>query len=396
MKGDYRMFKIIHRESENSLVKRLTSNQLRVLLRRLPEPVSKHTIGTVDFEIYKAKDLLNPNWINEALFRLVLDARMSYYRYGDFTLLDEYDKKSAIYLVRVRYKLPLFGIKQGCPVEEWLSTRLIPVRGDPYGIEDFELFIYQGKTLITAFQERLFDPHGRYLDSFVASSRTCGIRPYCKSEKDENKLKKEAILKHKYTAICFALIHQRFWEECLISDFPFEYIVGTVVNKFMDKALVIVVNGKEFIPNFIPIHQFLKIGKGEEIKLDRHRKDFYTYRFPTYFLNTHQLIDLLLKLIEGKKLSNNTIQYYLQTNLTLKEILRQDNFTVEYLRKLNRLLTIHGPIKGAVLTGEQLRKILDKEVDDAPELRITKIEDWIKSIKYLLHAAKTHPSKMKY
>ena len=52
--------------------------------------------------------------------------------------------------------------------------------------------------------------------------------------------------------------------------------------------------------------------------------------------------------------------------------------------KLKNILTVIGPLYGTSITGEEMRTIFDREVDDGPKLRIMNMDAWHNSIeKYL-------------
>ena len=311
-------------------------------------------------------------WLNPKLGELLLEARRSYYIYGDLPPLDAYDQKSAIYMVRACYP------GHGGTVEEWASTRLVPGDNIPLGTEDLNLFNYRGISLGDLIKERLFDNSENYLNFVVASSRTCAIAPRLLSGQDNQRSSP------KYTAVCFSLIHHQFMREYQKQYGQSSYVVGTVVPKFINKALAI--DGKA--PSFMSSAEVLGISAPEELKLDREYDHHYVYRFPFYFLNRAQLLEVIYRLICEGILSERSISYYLETDLSFNELKERVRSKPELFRNLGKLLTVEGPIKHSTISGNQLRDIINKNVDDGPRSFLTKANLWLKSIEGTLSSGK--------
>ncbi len=114
-------------------------------LSALPAPTAQYAAPGVEFDVYRAKGLHRNRWNSRALKEIVLACRNSYARYGDRPLLDEYDKKAAIYLVRARYPVANLQSPAGS-LQEWLSIRMVPGDGKPTGVHEPEIFEWEGKT----------------------------------------------------------------------------------------------------------------------------------------------------------------------------------------------------------------------------------------------------------
>ena len=121
-------------------------NKVKTLSRGLTAPALSCTARGILFSVYKAKDLHNPRWLDKNLYKILLILRRSYYKYGKRPLIDEYDGKSAIYLVRA---------KKG-PYEEWLSFRFTPNDGKPLGGSEIEIYYSNGRLLSAIAREKLF------------------------------------------------------------------------------------------------------------------------------------------------------------------------------------------------------------------------------------------------
>src|SRR5438552_1669450 len=92
---------------------------VRRLSLTLPKPDSVYSGSGAEFQVYKAKDWAKPKWKSSALKQLLLYSRKTYLRYGDRALLDKYDAKASIYLVKVSY------MAEGVAIDEWLSVRMV-------------------------------------------------------------------------------------------------------------------------------------------------------------------------------------------------------------------------------------------------------------------------------
>ncbi len=115
----------------------------KYFLGKLPPPTARYAAPGVEFDVYRAKDLFKNRWNSPALKEILLLCRGSYSRYGDRPLLDAYDTKAAIYLVRASYQQPTTNNQQ--LVQEWLSIRMVPGDGKPIGVHEPEIFEWEGK-----------------------------------------------------------------------------------------------------------------------------------------------------------------------------------------------------------------------------------------------------------
>lgn len=192
---------------------------------------------------------------------------------------------------------------------------------------------------------------------------------------------------HKFTGLSFALINQRFLQEIEKTKLPYRYVTANVRKDLIETVFSFTKNGHKVKPIFTPAYKILNISEPKKIKLDRIAHSLEVYRFPTYFLNLDQLLDCFQKLIMEEKLTNTTLKYYLQTKMNYQEI--SEMKSKKELRLLGELLTVQGPIYKSSLTGEELRKIIDNEVEDEPELKIIEIENWRKGIENIIKIAKT-------
>lgn len=327
--------------------------------------ISEWQIGEVLFRIYRAKNLLNDCWNDLELKDLLLSARHSYGVFGRRALLDGYDSKSAIYIAHALYPED----------EEWLSIRLVPGEGEPLGTGELEKFSYQGHSIAYFVKKNLFGGDPNFWRYIFSSSRMCGIHP-------------KNSPKHRFTAYCYALINLHFLEDYLLRS-DGRCVTGVIINRFVDHALTVEIDGQKYGTAFIPAYKFLGISDPKKIRYNRKLNKHYVYRFPAYFLNAEQLVAVLQDLIDSGRLSEKTVEAFLKIKISFRELVQASNFTpLGSLRNLGRLLMVRGRIPDSQITGEDLRALLDYSVDDGPELKITEIPLMKKSIEDILAASR--------
>ncbi len=324
---------------------------LPTTIKNLPAPVRCYCNEGVIFEIYRAKDLLQEKWADPALEELSLIARKSYDRYGERPLLDKYDFKAAIYLVRAKYSLPEVT---DLPIEEWLSVRMVPGDGSFFGVGEPEIFSYGDKPIDRWMCREMNSPNDRtFWEQVASSSRMCGIHPFSEQGQVPNLSKK-----HKYTSVCFAMIHAQFLIDYPFPLFPYRYITAIIRHDYLCKGLSIKKEkGGSMHPFFLPAEQFLGI-LPKSIHVDR---KLYAYRFPSYWLHAEQMKTLVVVLVRAGIISRN------------------------YLENPFRILT--DPPSLSMIRYEDLLKLVDDNVEDVPELKITPAWDWYHGISRVLRTA---------
>jgi hypothetical protein len=337
----------------------------------------------VRFEVYRAKRLLEYEWENDVLLQLLVEARASYYRYGEIPPLDEQDKKSAIYLVRFIYPFACGDASSAVEIEEWHSTRVVPAMGVPDGLKDFELFVCQSKPAHAAVAQVLRAASVHDLDSVVGSSRTCAIPPIVSGDQD-GCVGAALKLQQRCTPLALAMVHHYFWKDSVEGHFSCSYMASIAVPKFIATGFTATIKDKQFTPDFIPAHLFLGVSAAE-VRLDREVLGRYVYRFPAYFLNIRELLALLGTLAETQRLPLAILEKHLGTKVDLNAM--QSKVIFENVKRLGSLLTTRGNIAGTSMTGEELRTLIDKEVHDGPMLHLTAFPLWVESVNRMLDAA---------
>lgn len=351
---------------------RLTSTEIRALTNQLPKPLSVWSIGQALFEVYRVKELFNPSWPNEVLRELLVHARGSYYIYGERPPLDEYDAKSAPYLVRVEYPISDPPSGRRWVVEEWLSDRLVPCTEAPVGGGELEYFLYQSKSMDYWLQRMCFQFKENYQDYTFASNRMCSISPYLQDEEIE----KSGIsfpARQFYTAFCYTLMRHHFLEDYL-EKLGARYKTSILMSRVIEKSMSVKIEERAVQVEFTPAYQFFGLSNPKLIQLDRQAHGGASYQFPGYFLDTGRLVGLLRGLLKEGKLSVQTILHYLGEESVARELLGTEEIHFEKLKNIGKLLSEAEQVFDSSLTGEELRRMIDEEVPDGPELKISKIE----------------------
>ncbi|MDP3697665.1 MAG: hypothetical protein Q8R55_06695 [Candidatus Taylorbacteria bacterium] len=358
----------------------MTSNYHHIIsiTSGLSKPHSSYAIKGVIFNIYLAKKWGSSKWMDPCLRKLTLEFRLAYLRYGNRSLLDKYDIKAGIYLISAEYKVRDNQGKSHA-VKEWLSIRFVPARGRPNGSGELEIYYFGNKRLDQIAKQKLFKGDIKFQDHIFSSSRMCGVSPYFVKEEDETE--EIDISKHNHIPICFALIQHQFITDYFKTGKMSGYISEIIRNDFAAKALTFKRGKIKCGSPSIPAHKTLNLDPSK-IKLNR---KVYTYKFPTYWLNIGRLIALISTLIKDKILSDKSVKYYLKINADFKDLIK--NGSASEMIKLSNLLTVNGKIKYSKLTGVRLRSLIDQNVDDGPELKLTGIKTWNLGINKILDMA---------
>ncbi len=347
-------------------------------------PVAEYTVNGVLFQVYRAKKLHTSKWSSVALKSFVMRARKSYMRYGPIELEDMYDVKSAIYLTRAVYTQTRSSNLYA--IEEWLSMRFVPADGLPQYTEDLFFCLCDNTILVDWLLASNFNVTGDITKNIVTMSRICNIPPYVVSGSTTHNHSIVIPEKLKYTGISFALMNKQFLDDCRSKSKRYTYITGLFHDKLVDNILTITTKNGIKIPFLQPAYNLLGLKDQSRIKLNRSLS--FIYKFSGYFLKTKQLYDLLANLVREGSLTAKTLTHYIQDIEHIEQYMSNINSFKRISPKIGALLTAQGPLYGAKLTGEELRRSIDKKVDDGPTLRMIKSSEWQKGINKYLHFCK--------
>lgn len=331
-------------------------------LKKLPAPTAAYAGAGARFELYRAKDL-HGHWNGTALKRITMASRKAYARYGKRPLLDAYDKKAAIYLVRAVYRANV----QGAVSEEWLSVRMVPGDRSPQGVSEPEIYELAGKSVDHWMKKKI---NVRDFWGHVASSsRMCGIHPYLR--KKNGAVAPLADPRHRYTAICFALIHKQFVIDHPLSRFPYAYITAMIRPDFYKERLAYRANGRTVRPVHGTAHAFLGVPRADI----RVRRATYSYAFPLYWLHNQKLLRLV-----------NTLRAKVRKTPLQK---LEPKMLAGLAATGRRPLTI----AGLRIEPAKMRRLVDRFVPDVPELKITEAARWYRGMDAVLRAAHVVPAR---
>ncbi len=326
------------------------------------KPVKSYKIGEVVFLIYKAKNLYNPNWNSSLLKQITRQARQSYLRYGRVPLIDSYDKNAEVYLCRAI----------DTNYEEWISLRFVPGQANSNALEDLGQYVCGKKTLADAIATTLLPGINNFQKELVVMSRLCGISPYSVRATKTGSI--NSPIRMRYTAKSFALVNKVFF-----AHVKFAYLIGVFRHELLKKLL-------RFNNNFsFSLPDAGQVLGCEPYDLCLNRK-LSAYRFPGYFLNIFQLVNLLDTLIKRKDLSISSIKIFVKSyRANFKKYLEGKNYLeiLRIIQGLNKLLRIKGKIPAAKLSGHQLRQLVAEHVDDGPIFKIISVSNWQKQLNSL-------------
>jgi hypothetical protein len=321
-------------------------------------PFKIYKIKDVSFLIYKAKNLYSPKWNSHVLKQITQEARKSFLRYGPMPLINEYDKNAEVYLCRAVDKTN----------EEWLSLRFVPGKDGAVLVEDLLQYNYKNIPISNLIADKLFGEKN-FHSKMVSISRICGIYPYVREVEKTNRAKFFTSLK--YVARSFGLINKVFF-----SQHDFVYLTATVRKELLKKVLRF--NNK--ISLYLPdAHKIIGCASSD-VRLNR---SLLAYRFPGYFLDILQLINLLERLIKEGKLSLDSVKAFIKFyKPNFKKKLKEKKYieVLKEIKGLEKLLLLSGIIPKAKITGEELRGLIAKHVSDGPILKIIPVSKWKKQL----------------
>lgn len=363
-------------------------SEVRHAMGMLPPPLVSTTIGPLEFKLYRARRPFAHAWEHEAFETLVIAARRSYRRWGNLEPLDDEDAKSAIYLAHVSYPA-----EDGSEtVHEWLSYRFVPASGVPEGVKELMLFVSDAVPVLEVARKVLFLSSAHCEPFVVNSSRLCGVPPFLAHPGAPAPLPK----KHRNTALAFALMNERFLEDCREMQLPFRYLFGIIQDDFIRKVLSVNNGPALFSPAFPLAEPVLGLPPGA-IRLDREALSRYVFRFPFYFFENGAIVAFLVRMFAEGKLTNASFERYLLHGADAARFLNgEGDDPREPLEGLDKLLGVDGPIEGSPLTGDSLRSLFNEAVPDHPSLtlRITSLTERKKSVAEMIAAAERVPDSL--
>jgi hypothetical protein len=305
------------------------------VLKKLPTPLATYQAPHALFEIYRAKDMQVARWHDPAVREIIKICRSSYARYGKRPLFDPQDNKAAIYVTRVMYE-----VSPGDRVEEWLSLRMVPGDGKPAGVFEPEIYRYAGKRIDVIMKAKIGAKD--FWKHVASSSRMCGIHPYRILK--NGAIEPLATSSHRYTPVCFALMHKQFILDYPLKEFPYQYITGVIRSDFYKKGLTYISGRHLSRPMFTSAYRFLGLPR-EKISV---RRGAYSYTFPLYWFEMKKLLQLVNEL----RKKDNKPQLAKLTPDMFSNLPKQTRHPV--------------PIAGVRIKPATMRSLIDRSVPDAP------------------------------
>lgn len=345
-------------------------------------PLKEYETDDVAISVFKVKGTAERSFPHPHLHYLLTKARESYRRYGDVPTTDAYDTKAAVYLARATY--PVEEKKEGY-IEEWLSVRFIPAGGEPVSTEDLDACLYRERPIREWIAERLFPERPDFLRHIVTISRVCHIPPvflFAEEQASDIVLSQ----RNRYTGICFALMNQVFFEESDRAGHRYEYVTSMSHPELIAKLFQFkTAQGMMSLP-FRKAKELLGIGDNEPVGINR---TLLSYQYPGHFLNLHELFSLLQQLVAEGKIVEQQFMRHFREYTSLPLFMRQHRFLsfgelTEGIKYIASALSSKDSIPEFHLSGEELRRLVDKQVSDAVELYLMKKDEWCEGVRTVL------------
>jgi hypothetical protein len=312
--------------------------------------------GDVRLSIYRAKACGRAAWESPALRALVAEARESYRTlYGQqVPIFDHYDQKAWIYVAIATYE------SRGSTFEEALTLRFVPAASMPLLNDDLNFY-----RLVASPERELTDVIGaargaasgvELLRGAYSQSRMGSLRP----RSDDRR----SLAGNRHVGLSWCLMLDCFLDDSARSGRPCQLLTAQTTEQLR------VLGAK--VP-MSPAAEALGLAPGS-IKLNRrdsHVREM-CYGVPTYFLNLGDVGALLSRLIADGRLSAAALRGAVAPGTRLERALARPS--ASSLGRLNLLFDARGPIDGSTLSGDELRELADREVDDGPVLRLTDLE----------------------
>lgn len=370
----------------------LSIDDLRRIEKDLPAPSYTERIHDTTFEIFVVKHAFSDIWKNDLLRRLIVEARKTYRSlYGEIPLIDEYDKKSVIYLVKSSYALSVGSVPIQCA--EWLTVRFVPAGDSPVSNEDLDFYLYKGThpifdVLLKKIKEFKTGDINNARSKIVALSRLSAIRPYPLDTVIASETKKYFATNKRnfHTALSFALVNKYFLQYAKELKLPIQFITCQMHEKTTKKTLSHALSNEVKLLDFVPLYRQLGVKRASLVAINRNNPQVYIYRYPGYFLDIAHLSKTLRYLLRKKRLTPQTIQSYLDKDVLLEDMLRDPK--IHHFRHMGKLFMAKGEISPEQLTGEELRSILSNRVQDGVKLYLMRTTAWEKSVNDMIRFAK--------
>lgn len=332
-------------------------DKVRHLRLHLPPPVGVFHFNHTAAFVYRVRTISRLD--EPSLLEVVQQARRTYHIYGqDIPLIDSFDHKSAIYLVRFVYRV------NDVETEEWFSMRFVWGGGEPKSNVDMDFYnvVVNGKEV--PFLDIL--EKNDMLTSTICQSRVCAIRPYSVNADLQHVVDEEVTdprtRKNRYSPVGYVLCFNQFFLDHQVFPFNLRYFICQMHENLYENLLI----QKKWQLHLMPAYKTLDVPAVGGVFLARRRPGVYVYDYPGYFLDNADLVQAINDLLEMGKINIATLEFYLN-GFSWEEVLA---FPLkEHFTNLGGLLSIDGPVDN--ITGASLRDFLDKNVADGPMLWIS-------------------------
>jgi uncharacterized protein YbaA (DUF1428 family) len=247
------------------------------------------------------------------------------------------------------------------------------------------------KHVVLTFPKMIKAKNNEELFSYIfAHSRFCSTHAYGGSTSHKKAIKK--IEKHSfehsvynYAGIAYALMNRMFIEQMEKEGIEIKFMTSQLNSIMTDVILSFSRGNTRTVLPFEKAHVKLDIDHPSKLFIDRNRA-LYALSCPGYFLDIRDILKLFQRLHEEGKLDKELLREYFPGDRSLETIMKNPH--IRDFRFLGKLFTHNGSIIGSSITGQELRDIINKEVQDAPTLYLMHIDEWKKGIDDMISFAK--------
>ncbi|MEI6532714.1 MAG: hypothetical protein WCO06_02650 [Candidatus Roizmanbacteria bacterium] len=344
-------------------------------------------IGTTLYSVFLAKPIFG-EWIDIYLKDIVLKTRHAYRHYysDSIPLIDDYDDKSAIYLVRVIEDLNIdksIQIKR----EKWYSMRFTYGGGIPNSTEDIDFYMHddQGKqTSMYQYIKNNLKKIASNLDTIdykniISLSRICSTPSYFKNSSQRIMYEQYMVDKENksHAGIAFGLMNKWFDASEVMKSIS----VVTIQTHYHMVEIILSIKKENNILRygFVLANDYCE-NKNGSVCLVRNSQSVYIHKYPGYFFDLEDLSKLLNNLIEDGKISLERLSLYF--DVPVKDVLL--NPKREHFRRFSELFEDNNHLIKNEIDGLELKKLVNQYVKDGPLLYIMNADAWNKSIQSVI------------
>jgi hypothetical protein len=341
-------------------------------------------------ESIEISQLHYPEFLSSDYRSLLKKARKTFSMHGNVPPIDAYDAKSSIFLVAITYNLNYQD--KIIPTKEWLSIRFIPFSGNPIGDENIDLYLPSGIEVADfhCLEQLTWNDSNHTKSSKCLStqrlytiSRLCAIRPQPLISISKQEFKQALATlrpsnKNKFTGLAFAAGCHAFLEtlknlnikDAVLATQMHDSLYNQL-NLYPEKSPLNLLSASEFLDH-----------PAKQIHINRSRYQNYAYRYASYFLNSSQLTQSLIYLVNRGIIPTTQLFNLLPEHISPTDFI--DSPKPKYLKYLGPVLASPTEATKFNVPHQQVIDYLEKNVADGPTLRFVHQVDFERALDKIL------------